>query len=148
MIQNFRLVIFIWPMNGSDGYWYNHGMWYINLVCFFSIKTIPVSLLEYQGLNHSAPNINLDWVPNHWKCMADHHSLEDLDSYEIIERYIQLLLGMILWIHHDHNDKTTSTTSSGSRNCHLQTNPLFYTLNVQCVQINAPVSKPRLWTIG
>ena len=28
---------------GSGGYWYNHGMWYINLVCFFSTKTMRIT---------------------------------------------------------------------------------------------------------
>ena len=41
IFQNFRL-IFIGPMKGNVGYWYNHGMWYINLVCFFSTKTMGI----------------------------------------------------------------------------------------------------------
>ena len=33
-------IVIVWK--GTCDYWYNHGMWYINLVCFFSAKTMGI----------------------------------------------------------------------------------------------------------
>ena len=39
---------FLWNLwKGSGDYWYNHGMWYINLVCFFSTKTMGIIKIHF-----------------------------------------------------------------------------------------------------
>ena len=53
IFKNVRL-IFIGPMKGSGGYWYNHGMWYINLqnvVCFFSTKMMRIMKFHFGHRN-------------------------------------------------------------------------------------------------
>ena len=47
IFQNFSINFYIlWKDSG--GYWYNHGMWYINLVCFFSTKTMRMKKIHFR----------------------------------------------------------------------------------------------------
>ena len=50
-------IIFLWDLwKGTGDYWYNHGMLYINLVCFFPTKTIGIIKIHF---GHCVENTTL-----------------------------------------------------------------------------------------
>ena len=41
----YQFLLDLWK--GTSDNWYNHGMWYINLVCFFPTKTMVIIIIHF-----------------------------------------------------------------------------------------------------